>query len=588
MRSVISAAIFVLIFSIGAFSNNVYVPASYVNEMTFSIELFSNRGVPLEATITRRMSVETIPFWVEYTVDDPEDAAEYQWTLNTPDYPFQYESGRSVSFLPKSNAKDLTPTLRIVIDDISYRWDETIDFPLHSRTEVLLDALQFGVSDPESVSWAAANGDPFDAVTFPIADPNSAVTTLRSEWPNVLNIECEIEKRDGTIVSKSIEALIYFRDGTPFEIRGTAATLFEPSSLIDLPALISQELDVLKRLGMNTIVTAINWWYGYPEDGIFTIQPIHVHPDPRGYTPSLEDLQYYISEAKKAGFAVYVQLLPYSHLDSPSLAGDYHPSGWGNFAGFMRTDGWLYGDGQGLENMLLHYLEFFVENDVDGVFLGAEQGEVEANGGTVSRSFFNKIIAQYREAGFEGQMSYGLNYWHNPSGTMPPMYLENLSPSESGIPWDSMDMLGLTFYPSLATTTDASTEDMYREALRQIDQFLWPFSLGYGKQLFVADCVCYAYDGCAVNPLHSSVAFDFEEQRRWTTALLRAFTDSNQDVRPLFEGIIMCNYRILPDVWIQSMRASVRTAQAKLNDAANGQTLQQLMMVYFCDKPLQQ
>jgi len=467
-----------------------------------------------------------------------------------------------------------------------YVWNDEVDIPLHNLTSITLNATKFVPEDEiKSVTWTAKNGDPADASTFPIADPNSPVTTLRSEWPNVLDIGCEIEKKDGTVVDKDIEALIYFKDGTPFEDRGTGATLFEPGTLIDLHSLLPEMMDLFKKLGINTIVTAIDWRYGAPDDnGVFRIHPIYSHPDPRGYTPRLEDLQYLFDEARRTGLHIDVQTIQYPYADGS--ASDWG-SGFGPHKWFKQSNTWLYGD-EGYEHMLLYYLNFFIDSGVDTVFLGAENGDVESHGGSATRAFYNKLIEEYRKAGFEGDISYALGYWHNPNlpADFPPLYLNNLNPSKSGIPWNNMDVIGLTFYPKLADTNDASTGDMYKEALRQVNKYLVPLSKAYGKQLFIEDCSCKAFDGCAVNTLQSTGKIDKEEQRRWSTAWLRAFTHFNQTSQPLFKGIMMQSYRILQHEWIHDLQPlSEGLGSEKLNVEVGGLGLQKLMQVYFSNKP---
>ena len=541
---------------------------------TFEVKLVPTDGDIVPCTITRTVSQEQVPFVVEYHVEAGGKELTFHWTCEQTG---GTEEGGNALFILSSNVDTYSFTLVAnSTDGRSYTWtDSGIDLPLHNQTEVLLNATKFVQEDEiKSVTWTAKNGDPADAATFPIADPNSPVTTLKSEWPNVLDIGCEIEKKDGTVVDKDIEALIYFKDGTPFEVRSVAAPIYDTRTLIDLHSLLPEMMDLFKKLGINTIVTAIDWRYGAPDDnGVFRIHPIYSHPDPRGYSPRLEDLQFYFNEAKENGFRVDMELRQFPYPNDTALQQNYHNSGWGKFAGFMQTDGWLYGDGEGLENALLYYLDFFVESDVDTVFLDAEQGQVEEHGGRISRNFFNDIIKKYREAGFEGDISYALGYWHNPNlpADFPPLYLNNLNPSKSGIPWNNMDVIGLTFYPKLADTNDASTGDMYKEALRQVNKYLVPLSKAYGKQLFIEDCSCKAFDGCAVNTLQSTGKIDKEEQRRWSTAWLRAFTHFNQTSQPLFKGIIMQGYRILQHEWMHDLQPlSEGLGSEKLNVEVGG------------------
>ena len=101
-----------------------------------------------------------------------------------------------------------------------------------------------------------------------------------------------------------------------------------------------------------------------------------------------------------------------------------------------------------------------------------------------------------------------------------------------------------------------------------------------------------SYDGCAIDPLDSD-AFeagpgDDEEQRRYHTALLRAFTQANAEAsQPWISGIFLCDYRMMPNslysAWISG---ASRLRTANLNGPANEEHLQNLIKVFFRDVPL--
>lgn len=466
---------------------------------------------------------------------------------------------------------------------------------LHSQTEITLDATRFVPEDQiVSVKWAAENGDPDDAKTFPIVSPASPVTTLVSEWPNVLDISCEIEKHDGTVLQESIQALIYFRDGTPFEVRSTAATVFEPSLHADeLDRLLNDMFPALTNLGFNAVTIALKWWYGYPDErGVFTVHPIYDRTwRERGGTITPEQLEAYLSLAASEGFPVYVHVNQFSYRNDSQLSQDYHASGWGTYAGFKNTDGFLYGDGQGYQNMLLHYLPVFVEHGTPCVFLNTEVGNMESQGGEKTRAFFRDIISEYRSGGYEGALSYALSYFHNPDWPeMPPFPLENLEPSRCGIPWGDMDYVALTFYPTLTQSFDASTQEMYVEAQSQIDVYLRPFHEIYGKPLFIDDMYCIGSDGGAIRPVSNEwrleKEYDPEEQRRWHTALLRAFAEENMTSSlPWIAGITMYEYWLNPSIADAPFEA--RAMKAYIN-AVESEHLRLLAKVFFRDIPLEE
>jgi len=569
-------------------SDDVYVPSSYLAEVTFSIDLMSNLGVPMEAVITRKKSVETIPFWVEYTVDDPEDATEYQWVLYTPDYPAQYESGRSVRFFPKSNAKDLTLALRVVVNDISYRWEETLDFPLHNLTEITLDATAFYPDEEISVEWSAANGDPEDAVTFPITNASHAQAKLVSDWPNVLDIGCRVETSNGEVVENTIEFLIYFRDGTPFEIRSVGSTFHHPMQLWARNEVMEKEFDHLRDLGVNAITTSINWYFGPPdENGNWSIRPIWQRRDawphdPRGNTVLTEDLEELVTTAHEQGFFVHIQLIPQPYRNDPDIE-------WSRTTyehTFRTTDEFLYGTGQGYQNMLLYYLDEFVRLGVEFVYLGAENAGVERNGGAKMRSFYSSIIQQYRDAGFAGGISYATNVAGEHFLEWFPREL--LSPGAPDIPYDAMDAVAATFYPVLFEAPGVSTESLQQQVRRYIDEFFLPRSEAYDLPTIIEDCYCFAYGDCAMQPItHGDKPRETECSRRYHNAILREFSRENiESEEPWIQCITMAEYKIMADTYMRDFYQDGIVAYAWLNESAGRLDLQLTIKTFFSDKPI--
>ena len=348
----------------------------------------------------------------------------------------------------------------------------------------------------------------------------------------------------------------------------------------------------LQEMGFNAVTPAIDWWYGYPDErSVFAIKPLYDSTwRDQGGTISPEQLEMYLSRASTEEFIVCVQMLQYSYRNDDQLSRDYHQSGWGTYAGFRNTDGFLYGDGEGYENMLLHYLPTFQKYNVAGVFLGAENGNVEAQGGAKTRQFYRSMISAYRTAGFDGALSYAAAYWHNLDWPeMPPFRLENLDAAICGIPWRDMDYVGLTFYPTLAETFDATTREMYAEAQSQIDGYLRPFHDVHEKPLFILDMFCFGHDGCAIRPTDDgwrmSKSYDPEEQRRWHTALLRAFTYENiTSPLPWIQGLTMFAYWLNP--WIDGASFEERAMAANLN-AVETEHLRSLAKVFFRDVPLE-
>ena len=561
----------------------------------YTLELASSDGeAVLRGTIYQRVP-EQIPFIIRFEPEFADlDELSFEWEIAG-----MRSNETSPEFLlPSQGPYDVDLTIRDSEGHV-FSWTHSgIEVLLHNKTRIVLDATKYVPADEiASVEWSTHNWDPADSPTFPIANPSSPVTTLTSEWPNVLQVELTINTKDGRIIQKSNEALIYFRDGSPFEIRSVAATIGGPIPRDMLPGIFEEMFDTLRRLGVNSVTTAINWWYGYPDAyGNFTIQPLYAETfddkDHRGYTPDNRRLELYFDMAQQEGFNVFVQLLHYPYQNEPGLNQDYHPSGWGRYKGFMLTRGWMYSE-NGWEHMLLTYPEFFQEHGVDGVFLDAESGYLEAHGGSISRRFFERIIAKYREVGFTGELSYAFSYAQNHDyPELPPMRLQNLNPYVCGIPWtnDEIHFIGLTFYPTWSYSFDATLPEMYEEALRQIEKYLVPMSKKYGKPLFIADSTCTDHDGCAIRPIDISWArtrpADPQEFLSWFAALYRAFAYMNQTREtPLVIGITTCLYGIIPEIWMKNRPPEWGVRQSYLNDANRRQDLQKLVQVYYSDKP---
>jgi len=548
---------------------------------TFSVVLTAASGDAIDATITRTVSQEQIPFVVEYAIESPNTDLTLTWARLSPSLQIE---GSEARFVQLSNADPVVFLLEATDSSgTTYRWEDEIDFLLHNKTEIALDATQF-VREEEiaSVQWSAANGDPDDARTFPIADVSATTTTLVSEWPNVLEIECEITKQDGSVVSKQVDALVYFRDGTPFEIRSVQAPIYHSLTHDELTEIVERELPRLADLGANSITHETRWWFGPPdEDSNWNVHPIYNSMYWRaGNTPSLESLAYYIDQAKEAGFQFHVTLLQYPYNNDLQLRKDI----WEKYYPFRSSDSFLYGDGSaesGYLAELMYYVPLLIEHDVDTVFLSAEIGEYEKFGNEKTRSFFREVISQYRAAGYGGDISYAAGIDWYP-------HQENFAPSECGIPWADMDYVAFTYYPHLATTNEASTREMYLSAKGNVDQFFRPLSVLYSKPVFVQDFYCEAWDGCAVEPLaNPNRVLDQEEARRYHTAVLRAFSEANtQGETPLIYGTTMGVYSMVPESWIANAAAR-EPAAADLHYQSHSRLLQLLMKVFYRDVPLE-
>ena len=555
-------------------------------------ELFLPEGVGRESvgTITRMISVEQIPFMVEYEVELPVEAINVVWTneqSSVEETPEIVESA-TARFVYRSNKTDPEVSVRFKIGDQEYAWtDPDISFPLHNLTEIALNAALFSPDEEvAAAAWSAVNGDPADAVTFPIDDPSASAATLVSDWPNVLTLSCEAAMGDGSTRSETVEALIYFRDGTPFEIRSVASSFDHPIAPNMLEEILDQEFELLRDIGANTITTGITWYFGPPdENGNWTIHPIWQSKtawphDPRGNTALDEDFEVFVTRAHNEGFQVQVQLRTQPYADDP--VNIY----WGrNTAVFdpRTTDGFLYGNGDGFESMLLYYLESFVRLGVELVYLGAEQGGVERLGGAVTRDFYDSIIEQYRDGGFKGGISYAIGFDMRYG-----YYPELFDAISSGIPLGSMDAVAATYYPLLSEDADASTLQMQDYVRAHIQEHFQELSRIYNKPTIVEDCMCFAYEDCAVNPIgEGDRPRQTECSRRYFNAILREFSAANiSSTSPWVQGMTMAIYKIMEDRYAKDFYRDGIVAYPWLNESAGRVDIQLTIKTFFSDNPL--
>lgn len=579
-------AIAVLSSAVALFGESDVSVVPHERSDVFNVVLGANDGTTIEAQITRTQSVEQIPFMVEYRLDDPH-GLQCQWTcIETGDE----ISGNSAGFVLRSNANAYTFSLSASAGGGKmYSWqDRDVDFPLHSQTEILLDATAFGNGDESaSIAWTVENGDPADAITFPISNSASSEATLVSDWPNVLTISCSISKGDASAIAETINALVYFRDGTPFEIRGVAAAIGDPHPLEDWRISMTGLFKTVHELGYNTITTHVSWYFGEPDiDGIFTLHPLYAageaELDPRGgYTASIEQLAEYAVWALKENVDVAIQIHP-----KPYWHGSFDPEA---HTGYMATDGFLYGEGQGLKAFFESFVPLLASHPaIQTVFLGAEHDYFISGGGEKTRSFYRELLQVFRTGGFDRNLSYASSafLWDE-------VELLNalLTPSVCGIPFGDMDYTGLTFYVPLADRDGYSTQEMLERARRYVERYLSPLAGTYGNPLYIVDFYGNSHDGCSINPVAVppvGAELDFEESRRWHTAWLRAFAEMNSGKGPnLLARLTVGNYWLIPSRFAQTRPLPYDALHGpNVNEDYDREWYRNLIKVYLSDEPL--
>ena len=549
-----------------------------------------------KGTITRTKHIEQIPFVVEYDVDLDADGFELVWVCIETG---EVQNGDHAGFVLLSNLDSYSVWLTAEDSQGNrFTWiDDDIEFLLHSQTEILLNALELAPDDDiAEIQWSAENGDPEDAFTFPIQDSNESLAALTSDWPSVLSVRCDITKADGSTVTVVLDAMILFRQGSPFEIRSAAAFMpatVETEAILEIgPRMFAD----LKDLGFNTIIVHPGWFHSYPdEEGDFHIRPFRHDPQEERLpgmtdTPTDEVCAALVEEAARWGFEVQIELHFGPYRYDSELTSQYPGWGGGPNKGFMTSDGFLYGDGEGLEHYYLHYLPLIVEHsNVTAVFFSRECDYLANEAGEKSRAFHREIIRKYREAGYQGAISAAPSAYRRTEWYIWDKLLDD--PPSNGLPFEDFDYIATTLYQPLATEDGASTEEMYRSAVAYRDRYLRRFHMLYDKAYFAEDFYCYFHDGCSIEPIYPNwgpdLAFDIEEARRWTTAWLRAFADiGTNSTDSWLAGLTPAIYRIPPERWKLIWNRGQDDFKPNINPEFGHETLRNLIKAYFRDEPV--
>jgi len=604
--SIVGEEWLMVIFSTEAFDPTEASIVSHTRHDEFLLVLPADTGGANVGVIRRTLSVEQIPFVVEYELVSQVIEGDVEWTSTYPEAPQSSQSslGSSARFVYLSNRHNPVVGARLQVQGEWFEWtDPGISFPLHNMTSILLDAEAFlAGSNIESAEWSAANGDPHDGSTFPISSESAAHATLVSRWPNALNVTCVVRTSSGEVLESTAQALIYFQDGPPWEVRGSAMQFGAPMELDTWEIVLDELIPAFHDLGINSIATGISWYYGTPNgNGVFSIEPVYhygpewsIDDDPRGSTQKDEAIEYVFGRLDAEGIDARIHLRPVPNRNSPEAIECCGNSGFGSMEGFMQTDGYLYGDGSGYFNYLTNYIELFEEVGLDAVSLGTEQGQVESHGGSASQQFLREVVSEYREMGFSGLLTYSTAYapCYNCNFDWTPVRGEIYEPSVCGVPWDSMDLVSVTFYPALAETNDDTTDVMYQSALSQIDEWLIPLHEVWNRPVFIWDMYPFAYDGCAVEPINddylTSRPYDPEEHRRYITAALRALAEATTwTEEPWLHGVTVGQYSAYPSSWPH--REGLVLHQSKkshLNDLYADPAFQDTVKAFFLDAPL--
>ena len=571
----------------------------------FQLALPEEDGGDIVGVVTRTLSVEQIPFSVTYEFESDAVDGDVEWISTHPetsDSP-QIVTGSSARFVYLSNRNDPEVAMKFKVGDDLYEWtDPDVSFPLHNMTSIELDAEElFPEHSIVSSEWRASNGDPDDEATFPIDSSSATTASLVSQWPNALDMTCVATTESGEVVGRTTRALIYFKDGPPWDVHGTAMMFGAWQKVDTWRRVLDEQIELFTRLGINSVVLMIYWYYGYPDsEGNFSIEPVYQSgdewssDDPRGSTQKDEAIEYVFNRFDTAGIDVVAALLAEPNDNEPELQSCCDHAGYGSLEGFMQTTGYLYGDGDGLYNFYTHYIPLFMRTGVDGVLLGAEQGQVENDGGQVSREFFQAVGDEYRDQGFAGMITHPLSYAVCSSCDMNALVPdpEVYDPILCGVPWDDLGTLSVTFYPTLAETPEDTIAKMQEEALHQIRQRILPLHRVWGVPLFIADMYSGACDDSAMYPVDDdcpySGVYEPEELRRYLTALLRGLSEATGwEEESWISGVTAGHFSHYPSWWTQSDETYlVFGRMAILDDRYGDITNRDAMQVFYRELPL--
>jgi len=491
-------------------------------------------------------------------------------------------------------------TIRFVIVDESgnlFTYQESVDFPLHTETEILLDAEQaFAGEELASATWHLSNVDPTES-----ADIGGMRVSYQSSWPDVRDVNVRAIAKSGEVLEKRFYALIYWKDGCPIPRRGFQAItpFIYPSAQFDA---VKEKLELAKALGYNMMSYQIFWHYGWPdENGNFTLSLIpgdHVRQDrSKGWTLSDDGLRNFLGAANEVGLRIGVQLLQFPYVNDPALNREYDAAGWASDGGCFRCDEhFLYGNGEGYWDQLMHYKDLVDELGVDVVLFGAEIVAMEMGYYPKTRKFYSDAAREWKDS--SSKTSYAVLDWS-------PEHLgfntynmrtnwQVLNPSISSIPFEDLDLVALNEYQVLASRADSSVDEMYGRAVSRISGYMKEFHEAYDKPLFIGDLVIAAYEDVLLGPPEDQEkmvngARDDIAQVKYYLAWLRAFSHAIKDLDyDWIYGVTIGSFQMIPDQqFLATERVGSVSGGMKVPEGNLKPRLLDTFEVYLSDKPIE-
>lgn len=150
--------------------------------------------------------------------------------LSSPEQAYEIAGALDPVVTFDSNNLEKEVTLFLVSRDTEvYEWNTQAVFPIYDDSEMLLDTsavlrqADLALSDEAEIAWSVSS--PInDAIQdeVHIEASNAPRSTIRFDNPGIYSIELELVLRTGQILRSDYKTLVYYAEGTPFEVRGIA------------------------------------------------------------------------------------------------------------------------------------------------------------------------------------------------------------------------------------------------------------------------------------------------------------------------------------------------------------------------------
>lgn len=496
-------------------------PSSFgsgIAEEPIRIILASDSGTEITLTGLRRMADRSIPFFVEYVIDQPSSDIDLTWDFNQledSDWDGQFRNdhdalGPNVLYVYDTNRSPFVVTLRVRdVDSVEYVWSEEIEFIVQAGDVVLLGAAnaftQSGVAKIES--WTCESGDLSDSNWSVYSD--AARHWLAPEYPGVTNVYAQAGTR---LISTR---LYVFNEESDFlEIKGIGFSGAGRSW--SEPEAIASHLSYIHDLGFTWVSIGDTAKYDY-SNGVCTIRYGTDFPfDPPGTQaeiPYRQKIVQLIEAAHGAGLKVNVPLA-------------LHDTGAQQRWMITPSDDFFFG-----ENAYFDYVRYGIElvNETGAELLVANT-ELGAFDRSEARPYLEEEVSLLES---ELRSTFSFSNFFDPGGYPSGRPYPRPWASDYGTPLNRFDTIGFSTYAGIASCTDSPISEMQSTFIsHQLRNYSLVLEAHAATDLhvFASELGYPAFDGGAMANYWQGLndpdrMEDQEEQRRATAASLRAVCD---------------------------------------------------------------